>query len=198
MNAMRIGLAALLLTTGLALQGCATKPNVRAEYDHAADFGKYRTFNFVPQLSTDKKGYSTLTTEQLKSAVTHELQQRGYQVSTEPDLLVNFSGRLEDKQSIESSPTGYYGYRTGYYGAWPGYAMGSDVYTVNYKQGTLNVDIVDAKTMRMVWEGVTVGEVTKKHLKDREATINKAVSNIFAKYPFQAGASQPVETAASK
>jgi Domain of unknown function (DUF4136) len=195
MNAMRVGPVALLLLNGLALQACAIKPTVRADYDHAADFGKYRTFSFISPLSTDRKGYSTLTSEQVKSAVTHELQQRGYQLSTEPDLLVNFSGRLEEKQSIESTPSAYYGYRTGYYGAWPGYSMGSDVYTVNYTQGTLNVDIVDAKTLRMVWEGVTVGEVTQKHLKDRAATINKAVSNIFAKYPFLAGASQPVATA---
>jgi hypothetical protein len=72
--------------------------------------------------------------------------------------------------------------------------MGSDVYTVQYTEGTLNVDLIDARTMQMVWEGVTVGEIKQKHLKDREATINKAVSNIFTKYPFQAGTAQPVAT----
>jgi hypothetical protein len=187
----------LLLAPALLLQGCATKPKVRSEYDQSADFAKYRTCNFVSPLSTDKLGYSTLVTQELRSAVSEQMQQRGYKLDPNPDLLVNFSGKLQEKTSIESSPApyygGYYGYRS--YGAWPGYAMGSDVYTVNYTEGTLNVDLIDARTMQMVWEGVTVGEVTKKHLKDREATIHKAVGNIFAKYPFQAGVAQPVATA---
>jgi hypothetical protein len=176
------------------LAACATKPKVRAEYDHAADFARYHTFNFVSPLSTDKLGYSSLVTQQLKTAVTQEMQSRGYQLDSSPDLLINFSGRLEERQSIESSPAPYYGYRTGYYGAWSGYAMSSDVYTVNYTQGTLNVDMIDARTLKMVWEGVTVGEVTQKHLKDRDAALNKAVSNIYAQFPFRAGVAEPVAT----
>jgi hypothetical protein len=187
------------LVTLLLLQACVTPPNVRSEYDHGADFSRYKTFNFVSPLTTDKLGYSSLLTQQLKSAVSMQLENRGYQLDPSPDLLVNFSGRLQEKTSIESSPTpyngGYYGYRAGAYGAWPGYAMGSDVYTVNYTEGTLNVDLIDARTMQMVWEGITVGEVKQKHLKDREATINKAVDNIFAKYPFRAGVAEPVATA---
>jgi hypothetical protein len=188
-----------LLITGALLQGCASKPDIRSDYDHAADFGKYRTFNFVDPLSTDKMGYSSLITQQLKTSVTQQMQQRGYQLdTTSPDLLVNFSGRLQDKQEIQSSPSmgPYYGYRAGYYGAWPGYT--NDVYTVNYTMGTLNVDIVDAQTKRMVWEGVAVGEVTKKHRENREAAIDKAVTGIFAKFPFQAGTAQPVLKTAEK
>jgi hypothetical protein len=193
-----MGAVAVLL---IVAQGCATAPKVRAEYDHATDFARYRTFEFVSPLTTDKLGYSSLVTQQLKAAVTTQMEQRGYKLSATPDLLVNFSGRLQDKTSIESSPSysgSYYGYRSGYYGAWPGYSMGSDVYTVNYTEGTLNVDLIDAQTMKMVWEGVTVGEIKQKHLKDREGTINKAVGNIFAKYPFQAGTAQPVATAESE
>jgi hypothetical protein len=182
----------------LVLSGCVTPPKVRSEYDHGADFARFHTFNFVSPLSTDKLGYSSIVTQQLKTAVTAQMEQRGYKLDPSPDLLVNFSGRLQEKTSIESTPApsygGYYGYRAGYYGAWPGYAMGSDVYTVHYTEGTLNVDLIDARTMQMVWEGVTVGEIKQKHLKDREATINKAVSNIFTKYPFQAGTAQPVAT----
>jgi PBP1b-binding outer membrane lipoprotein LpoB len=195
MKAMRLmTLVAVVVAHALLMQGCSTAPSVRADYDRGADFSKYHSFNFVSDLSTDKMGYSSLTTQQVKSAVTQQLQQRGYQLdAAKPDLLVNFSGRLQEKQSIESTPAPYYGYRT--YGAWPAYTMSSDVYTVNYTEGTINVDLIDAQNMKMVWEGVTVGEVTKKHLKDREATINKAIGNIFAKYPFRAGTAQPIETA---
>jgi len=47
----------------------------------------------------------------------------------------------------------------------------------------------------MVWEGVAVGEVTKEHLKNRDAAIDKAMTQIFAKFPFQAGTAQPITTA---
>ena len=185
-----------LLAMGVVLQGCATHPDVRADYDHAADFANYRSFNFVDQPSTDKLGYSSLVTQQLKTAVTNQMQQRGYKLDpANPDLLVNVSGRLQEKQEVQSSPSmgPYYGYRAGYYGAWPGYA--NDVYTVNYTQGTINVDMVDAERKQMVWEGIAVGEVTKEHLKNREAAIDKAMTEIFAKFPFQAGAAQPIKTA---
>ncbi|HEY4212555.1 MAG TPA: DUF4136 domain-containing protein [Steroidobacteraceae bacterium] len=184
-----------LLATALLLPGCANSPTIRSDYDKAADFGHYHTFNFVPQPSTDKLGYSSLVTQQLKSAVGAELQKRGYQMSDKPDLLVNFSGKLQKMQDVQSSPAPagpYYGYR--YYGAWPSYP--NDVYTVNYTEGTLNVDLIDASRNQMVWEGVGVGEVTDESLGNREATINKAVSAIFAKYPFRAGQAQPLKTAA--
>ena len=179
------------LLLALALLGCESAPNVRSDFDKSVDFGKYRTYNFVARPSTDKAGYSSLTTQQLEAAVSAEMQKRGYMRSDNPDLLINFSGRLRDKQDIVSSPGPYYGYRAGMYGAWPGYT--NDVYTVNYTEGTLNIDMVDASRKQMVWEGVGVGEVTKSDLQNREATINKAVADIFAKFPFRAGESQPIE-----
>jgi hypothetical protein len=187
----------LAIVASLALLACQSAPKVRTDYDRSADFGKYRTFNFVSQPSTDKQGYSSLLTEQLKAAVTAEMQKRGYTLSDSPDLLVNFSGKLQNMQEVRSSPAPtpapYYGYRTGMYGAWPGYA--NDVYTVNYTEGTLNIDLIDANHKAMVWEGVGVGEVTKEKLQDRQATLNRAVAHIFSKFPFRAGESQPVTTA---
>lgn len=190
--------ATLLSALAVLLQACQTAPDVRADYDRSADFASYRTFAFVNPTSTDKQGYSSLVTQHLKMAVASEMEKRGYKLdSANPDLLVNFSGRLEEKQEIQSAPSvePYYGYRVGLYGVWPGYAMGSDVYTTDYTQGTLNIDLIDANRKQMVWEGVAVGEVQKQELNDPGPAIEKAVSEIFAKYPFQAGQAQPVRTA---
>jgi len=187
----------LLVGTVLLLVGCESGPSLQSDYDHTADFAKYHTFNFVPRPATDRYGYSSLTTQDLKAAVTEQMQMRGYTLSENPDLLVNFSGKLQEKQDIRSAPApmgpGYYGYRTGFYGVWPGYT--NNVYTVNYTEGTLNVDLIDATKKELVWEGVAVGEVTKEHLQNREATINKAVADIFTRFPFRAGEGQPIKTA---
>jgi hypothetical protein len=76
---------------------------------------------------------------------------------------------------------GYYGYRSGFYGGWGGYYTNVDQYT----EGTLNIDLVDAKHRQLVWEGVAVGRVTEKHRENREAAINTAVAEIFKKFPFR-------------
>lgn len=183
----------VLLLAGVALmQGCVSKPDLRADYDKSADFAKYRSFNFVSKPSTEALGYGNLVTQQMEASIKSELEKRGYMLSDKPDLLVNFSGKLQEKADIESTGGGayYYGYRG--YGAWPGYAYGTDVHTVRYTVGTINVDLIDAARNQMVWEGVAVGEVTKKHLENREAAIAKAIEKIFSKYPFRAGVGQPV------
>jgi hypothetical protein len=185
------------VAVGLVIQGCQSAPDVRSDYDTSADFGKYHTYHFVAQPSTDKLGYSSLVTQELETAVAAQMHQRGYTRSDHPDLLVNFSGKLQKMQDVRSNPApSYYGYRTGVYGAWPGYAYGNDVYTVHYTEGTLNIDLIDASTMRMVWEGVGIGEVTKEDLQNRQATLDKAVADVFAKFPFRAGQAQPIATAA--
>jgi hypothetical protein len=186
-------LAVAIVAVAVLAQGCQSAPDVRSDFDKSADFGKYHTYNFVTQPSTDKLGYSSLVTQQLETAVSAEMQKRGYTMSQHPDLLVNFSGKLQKMQDVRSTPSAvgpYYGYRTGFYGAWPGYS--SDVYTVNYTEGTLNIDLIDASRMKMVWEGVGIGEVTKEDLQDRQAAFEKAAADIFKKFPFQAGQSQPV------
>ena len=172
--------------------GCSAGPKVRSDYDRSADFGSYHTFNFVTTPGTEKVGYSTLVTQHIETAVTEQMQSRGYQRSDTPDLLVNFSGRLQEKQEVQSAPgPAYYGYRT--YGAWAGY--GGSVYTVNYTEGTLNIDVIDARRMQMVWEGVGIGEVSQKDLENQQAAIRKAVADVFSRYPFRAGQAQLIEIA---
>jgi len=67
------------------------------------------------------------------------------------------------------------------YTAWPMYA---DPTTVSqYKEGTLNIDIVDAARKQLVWEGVVTDSVTQKALDNAQAAIDPAVAAAFAKCP---------------
>src|SRR5215831_5256501 len=86
----------VLLAGGVLLQGCATKPDLRSDYDKSADFSKYHTFNFVKTPSTDTLGYGNLTTQSIETSIKMELESRGYKQSDKPDLLVNFSGKLQE------------------------------------------------------------------------------------------------------
>ncbi|MFY2946847.1 DUF4136 domain-containing protein [Achromobacter xylosoxidans] len=176
------------------LAACASSPAIKSDYDHQADFSRYRTFGYMSPLGTDKAGYSTLLTERLKDATRGQMEMRGYMYdAANPDLLVNFNGKLQQKTQVTEAPPPpmgpYYGYRSGFYGGWPGYGWGDTVY--QYTEGTLNIDLVDARRKQMVWEGVAVGEVQNPDTATSSQNIDKAVAGIFAKYPFRAGVAAP-------
>ena len=111
--------AAALVAVALLAAGCASGPDIRADYDRAADFGKYRTFGFVAQADTDKEEFRSLATQTMQAAAAREMESRGYTRSDTPDLVINFKGKLEEKTDIQSTPAPYYGPGCGY-GGWYG------------------------------------------------------------------------------
>lgn len=180
--------AAFALTAALFAAGCATTsgPKTRIDYDKAADFSVYRTYGFPKETGTDRGGYSTLVTSYLKSAMSSQMEARGYKFSEErPDLLVNFYMNTRERTEIRpdaraSVGYGYYGYRYGLYNAWPMY---DEDRTVTYKVGTLNLDIVDAEKKQLVWEGVAEGRVSEDELQNPKVTINAVVTELMRQYP---------------
>jgi hypothetical protein len=113
--------------------------------------------------------------------------------SDNPDLLVNYSMKLEAKQSVTPYTTlrPYYGYRSNRYRTWAGYQWETDTITSDYTEGTLNIDLIDREQKQLVWEGVAVGTVSREEQENREASLTSAVDRIFARYPFAAGRGQP-------
>ena len=188
-------LVGTLAVAAVALAGCASGPDIRADYDKAADFGAYRTYGFVAQAGTDTGDFKSLSTQMMQKAAAREMEARGYTRSENPDLVINFKGKLEEKVDVESTPAPYYGPGWGYRG-WYGAPYGgwgtSEVTTRRYNVGTLVMDVVDREKRQVVFQGGVESVVTKKMLENREAAINQAVANIFSKYPFVAGQSAPV------
>ena len=52
----------------LLMAGCASGPDVRGDFDPAADIGRFRTFGFVEQAGTDTGDARSLTTLLLQNA----------------------------------------------------------------------------------------------------------------------------------
>ena len=187
-------LLGLVAVAPLWLSGCASGPDVRADYDKSVDFGKYRTYGFMSQAGNDAQ-FKSLAMQTIQAAAAAELEKRGYQKSDTPDLVVNFKGKLEEKTDIESTPAPYYGpgwgYR-GWYGAPYGGYGGTEVSTRRYNVGTLVLDIVDRQRQQAVFQGGLQTVVSQKMLENRDQSLRDAVATIFAKYPFVAGQSAPV------
>ena len=189
MNSFIRLLTLVILSSWLA--ACGNSPVIRSDYDSRADFASYRTFAFMEPLGTDLAGYTTLLTERLKRATLRQMEARGYSYSAiNPDLLVNFQSQVNSKTEYVPPPPmpwgpNYYGYRMGFYGPWPGYAFGPDM--IQYTEGVLNIDLIDAKRKQMVWEGIGTAVVDDLQQAKSEDSVEAMVAAIFARYPFTAG-----------
>jgi hypothetical protein len=191
----RLPLVTLLAVSVATLAGCASGPDVRADYDRSVDFGKYRTFGFVTEAGPDAGDFKSLSTQMMQNAATREMESRGYTRAANPDLVINFKGQLEEKVDVESTPAPMYGPGWGYggwYGAPFGGWGGTEVTTRRYNVGTLVMDVVDREKRQVVYQGGVEGVVTKEMMRNREASINAAVATLFSQYPFVAGQSAPV------
>ena len=203
MRSLRISSLAVGLVATALLAGCASQPKVLSDYDKSADFARYRTFGFVTQVGADSTEFRSLAVQTMQAAATRQMEMRGYALSDTPDLVINFTGKIEEKTDVESVPAPYYGPGWGYggfygapYGGWGG--VGTQVTTRRYNVGTLVMDIVDREKRQAVFQGSVSDVVTKEMMENREAAITGAVNRIFASYPFVAGRATPVPVAEAK
>jgi hypothetical protein len=172
---------ALFLGWMITLCACATRPDVRIDMEPGIDLAKYRTFAFFDGVSTDVGGYTSLYSAQLKQSTRRELERLGFTYAeSDPELRINFFLRVIDKQRLSSTPSGYYSYRAGRYGTWGGYPY---VETVEYREGTLSIDLVDAKRNQLVWQGVAEGEVKDESMKKPGPALDKVVTQVFSNFP---------------
>ncbi|MNM94630.1 hypothetical protein D3C81_1070410 [compost metagenome] len=177
------------LSLVLVLAACASAPRVSSQADPTGEFARYRSFSFYTPLALEQNGYTTITSNRIRDAVRTQMQARGYVYDeANPDLWVNLNAYLQDKTRVTTMPEVdydyYYSYRARSYVAVPYWRDRTDVR--QYTEGTLNVDIVDARQKRLVWEGVAVGTVGRATPEKRAMEIDAAVAAIFDQYPYRA------------
>lgn len=165
----------------LAAAACSTSPTIRSHVDPRADLSQFRTFGFY---EGRQASYASFVARYIEDAVSDEMKSRGYQRSNAPDLLINFHLQTEQKVRVQTAPAYYGGWRVGY--GWGGVPYETDV--SSYKEGTLNVDVVDRARNELVWEGVAVGRLKSKAPDNPEPVIRAVVQQIFQQYPGRAAA----------
>ena len=171
------------------ITSCGSTVSVTNDFDKSIDFKKYKTFSFYHLKTTGE--ISKLNADRVVNAIILEMKGKGYvEDKNNPDLLINAVTVLQEKEATTVSSTNYYGYGGYYrpcgygYGYGYGYPVGNsvDVNTYNYKDGTIMVDILDAKTEKLIWEGTGTSEITSK-VQEPERAIGYAISKILASYP---------------
>jgi len=174
------------------MTACASSTKIHSDYDHSVDFSQYKTYGYYSPMGIENPNYSSLLGQMFRDAIDVQMKQRGYVKSNNPDVLFNVSARMEDKTRVTTTQNpgmyggGYYGYRGGMYDPWGGYGYGTSTHVSQYTEGTVNIDMVDPRLKRMLWEGVAIGRVNDKNDNLRE-DVMKGVAEMFEGYPFRAG-----------
>lgn len=185
---MRRPILLLLIAALTGLSACSTTPRPITNVDPAADFASYRTFGFIDNPSTNTREYESLVTTFLKAAVAREMDRRGLEFAEDPDLVVNFYVNTEERIRTRRVPStsAYYGWRDPFYDTWGGY-VGYQTEVDQFTEGTLHIDIIEAASKRLVWEGRLAGRVTEAAIANMEASIDKGVRIIMAEFPVRPG-----------
>lgn len=178
MSCIRLSIPAALLSAAIPMAlaaGCTSSPNIRLDRNPSAHLETYRSFAFFEPVSTDQSLYTTIISGRLKKATRDELERRNYVYDEKnPDLRVNFSLHVMDRQELRAMPApGLLGARFGF----------NELDTVNYRQGTLSVDVVDAHKHELVWQGIAEGRINKKSVENPGPAVDKVVNEMFTGFP---------------
>jgi len=181
---MRNYLPCLLLIVTVATLSCEPQLKVTNDYDKAANFGGYKTFSMYQDVNIHD-AISQLNQDRIINAIKSELTKKGLkETSSSPDLWVNAVAILKDRVDVTAN-TNYYGYG-GYYRPYAYYGAGmggtTTYNTRHYKDGSLIIDLVDANTKKLVWQGIGNKEIDKP-AKNPDETIPKAIASIMESYP---------------
>lgn len=172
--------AALIAAT--ALLACASPP-ISVQFDREEDFSALRRFAWYPNRTpaqTRKQGRFPEQFAAAERTVERGLMERGYQKvpRASADFLVLCQLSLErqlDTRTVNEP------YRMGG-SEWEVHRVVTREETIEYQRGTVLIDVLDARSRRLVWRGSASGrfEVDEVPSPDRVA---KRASEILAKFP---------------
>jgi len=164
----------------LAIAGCATM-NVSSHVERGLDVSRYHTYDWGPAdalpAGDPRLEQDPFFQDHLRGAVEKAMAGRGFEWSTvnAPDLLVHYHANIPERIDVDRLDV-----QRGYCGG-----NGCDVPTVQYEAGTLVIDVIDARTNRLIWRGwaqsAVQGMLGNQDTMARQ--INEAVARMFGKFP---------------
>src|SRR6266478_607116 len=159
----------------LMMLGAAFAQHVQTDFDHQANFAQYKTYSWQ-----EVKPANSLRDDRIKSAVDAQLAAKGWtKVDSGGDVAVV---AIKTTQTQRTLQTFYDGFGGGW--RWRGFGgMGEATTTEqDYKEGTLVVDLYNAKTQQLIWRGSAEDTVSDKEAKN-EKNLDKGVAKMFKDFP---------------
>jgi len=174
-----------LLSLGILAVGCSSI-SINHDWDRDAPFPTYKTYSWLEIVPDETPGIDVKTARQtsdlliqrIKRSVNTQMAAKGLSPANgqDPDLLVMYHTGVEQKVNVTD-----WGYNYSY-GYW-GYG-GRQIDVYEYHEGTLIIDLIDAKAKELVWRGSAQKAVDQNMSAQKaDAIIDEAVTKIFTKYP---------------
>ena len=153
---------------------------VNSDYDKQVDFSPYKTFAFY-KTGIDKAEISDLDKKRILRSIDETMTAKGFSKSETPDLLISFFTKEREEVNVNQFNAGW-GYGWGW--GWNPFLWGGNTTVTRHSEGTLYIDIIDAKKKELIWQGEGEGVLTKDtHKKDE--MIKEFVTKILELYPPQ-------------
>jgi hypothetical protein len=173
----RVGLATLLMT---GLCGCASSAvSVNSYRDPALGRERYATYAWGspdalpvgdPRLDNDAD-----FRERLEGAIDRELLRKGYRHDEQADFLVHYHASIADRLDVTRLDDLHFDCAAG----------SCDTDLIEYEAGTFVIDVVDARTNRLVWRGWAQDRIAPA-LGDRNRMfqlVDDAVRRMLDRFP---------------
>jgi len=178
----------LVLAVAGIFSSCGGSKVLSSELVPGTDFSKYHSFDFKKMANNTPDSIPPTYTggmDLLKKSISDEMTKRGYVQSAEnPDLLINIGVAVREKAQTRETDWRTDGRMT--YIGQRNYSWKSQEIVVGYyKEGTVDLNLVDASNQQMIWKS-TVSEVLPEKAKNLQSTVNRGVSRLFKDFPIKA------------
>ncbi|RIV19312.1 DUF4136 domain-containing protein [Fibrisoma montanum] len=176
---------ASLMVAG-TLASCAPAITVKYDYDPKVNVRQFSTYRIEAdrQRNADPIVGGNLNQRRIAEALDQSLKARGYKPveQGEADLVVRFFADSKDRQQIQSNNA------FGPYSWWYGGGWNNNVYSRQYEENRVVVNVVDARTNDIVWQGWATGQLnSRKRERDRDQAFRETVTSIMKNFPESAG-----------
>lgn len=178
MTRVSVSLAGALAV--LAMVACAPTLAVQSDFDRTASFDNLRTFAWAPapnRTARDSRGSNPLLADRIRDSIEASMQARGFRKADggTPDMLIAYYAAIETKLDVDEVDQLY---------GWRGRWTLTTTEVREYEQGTLVIDIADARTNRAVWRGWGEGVVNRStNPETNQQRLRDAVDRILEAFP---------------
>ena len=162
-----------ILALSVVLVATSCSPfQVQTDYSKSVNFEGYKTY----QLRVKDLELNDIDKDRVLGEVSKQLELKGLVGSNTPDLIINVKANHKQVTDVQFYPYGYFGW-------WNPWMFGfGRTWTSSYNCGSLTIDIIDAKTQKLVWQGIGDG-ISVDSPKKKQKEIPQVVTEIMAKYP---------------
>jgi hypothetical protein len=151
------------------------------DFDPNADFSSYKTYGWLQRGDANEELLPDYLRMRLQRVTEDVLATKGLEPAPAPpqtDLLLTYTFGASQEFQVDYIP--YSVYQPWGYGYWGGYGGGFSTVR-QYTEGTLVLDIVDARTHQLVWTGSITKDI--QSVNPPGDRIEKAITKLLKNFP---------------